>query len=178
MSYIKKSNLLKLYFIVLLSIGSSSVFADENSFFTSSFGDMQEEMETAVEKNKKGVFVFFTMDACPWCQKMHKEVIPNPKIIKFFSKHFVNIEVNIEGNNEMVDFNGDEIEQKAFALRYKVRATPVLAFFNLDGKEIVRRTGPASVDDFMLLAKFVESGIYKTTNFVKYKRSQKRKSRL
>ena len=86
--------------------------------------------------------------------------------------------MNIEGNNEMVDFNGDEIEQKDFASKYKVRATPVLAFFNLEGKEIVRRTGPANYDDFMLLAKFVTTQAYKTTNFVKYKRKYKRKSRL
>jgi thioredoxin-related protein len=178
MSYLIKISLLRVSFISFLVFSSNNLMAEEHSFFISSFGDMQEEMETAQEKNKKGVFIFFTMDACPWCQKMHKEIIPNPKIVKYFSKYFVNIEVNIEGNNEMVDFNGDEIQQKAFALKYKVRATPVLAFFNLDGKEIVRRTGPASFDDFMLLAKFVADETYKTTNFVKYKRSQKRKSRL
>ena len=165
-------------FLLLLLLNVSNLLANEDSFFTTSFGDMQEEMESANEKNKKGVFIFFTMDSCPWCAKMHKEVIPNPKIISFFSKHFVNIEVNIEGNNEMVDFNGDEIEQKKFAQRYKVRATPVLAFFNLEGKEIVRRTGPANFDDFMLLANFVQSGAYKTTNFVKYKRASKKKNRL
>ncbi len=175
----KKKLLINFLLIFSLLGGLSSLVAKENKdFFVSSFGDMQEEMENAQENNKKGVFIFFTLDSCPWCQKMHKEILPDPRIIKYFSKHFVNIEVNIEGNNEMVDFNGDEIEQKKFALRYKVWATPVLAFFNLEGKEIVRRTGPANFDDFMLLAKFVATEAYKTTNFVKYKRKAKRKSRL
>ena len=168
-----KKSLLYLLLSMFITISHA-----QDDFFTTSFGDMQEELETAKENGKKGVFIFFMMDSCPWCAKMEKEVIPNPKIIKYFSKNFVNIEVNIEGNNEMVDFNGEEIEQKKFALKYKVRATPVLAFFNLDGKEIVRRTGPATYDDFMLLAKFVATQKYKTTNFIKYKRAQKRKSRL
>jgi thioredoxin-related protein len=167
----------KILIILFLLFSISSLPAKDSNFFTSSFGDMQEELESAHDKNKKGVFIFFTMDSCPWCEKMHKTVIPKPKIVNYFKKHFINIEVNIDGNEEMVDFNGDEIEQKKFAARYKVRATPVLAFFNLDGKEILRRTGPANVDDFMLLAKFVASEDYKKTNFVKYKRAQKRKLR-
>ena len=172
---------LMIRFLLVFSLlsGLTSLVANEDKdFFVSSFGDMQEEMENAEANNKKGVFIFFSMDSCPWCQKMHKEVLPKPEIIEYFSKHFINIEVNIKGNNEMVDFNGDEIEQKKFALKYKVWATPVLAFFNLEGKEIVRRTGPANFDDFMLLAKFVATQAYKKTNFVKYKRKAKRKSRL
>ena len=61
--------------------------------------------------------------------------------------------------------------ERIFAKRHNfVGATPVLAFFDLDGNRVVRRTGFANKDEFLLLAKYMVEKSYLEENFVRYKR--------
>jgi len=54
-----------------------------------------------------------------------------------------------------------------------VRATPVLMFFDLDGKLLARHTGPVKdKDEFLLLGRFVSEGAYATQHFSKYKQGK------
>lgn len=61
-----------------------------------------------------------------------------------------------------------------FATRdYRVRATPVFQFFNLDGEPIARFTGATrNVREFMQLGEFVVEEHYKDQNFTRFKREQ------
>ncbi|CAN8141756.1 hypothetical protein THIOSC15_3170005 [uncultured Thiomicrorhabdus sp.] len=45
-------------------MSSNAVAADP--FFDESFGNYQEDLQTAKEDGKKGVFVFFHMEECPF----------------------------------------------------------------------------------------------------------------
>ena len=83
--------------------------------------------------------------------------------------------VDIEGDVEITDFGGKVMSQKDFAFNeFRVRATPVIAFFDLDGKLVYRHTGrTADVSEFMLMGKFVAEGKYKETKFARYKREQR-----
>jgi thioredoxin-related protein len=59
-----------------------------------------------------------------------------------------------------------------------VRATPVIMFFDLDGKPVARYTGAtADVDEFMWLGQYVADGIYKDMPFTRYKRERRQSSR-
>jgi thioredoxin-related protein len=54
-----------------------------------------------------------------------------------------------------------------------VRATPVLMFFDLDGKMVARHTGPVKdKDEFLLLGRYVSEGAYATQHFTKYKQGK------
>jgi thioredoxin-related protein len=56
---------------------------------------------------------------------------------------------------------------------YRVRATPVMIFFDLEGKPVVRYTGPTTTkEEFMMLGEFFVSGSYKEMPFTRYKRSR------
>ena len=148
-------------------------------FFNESWGNFQEELDKAKEEGKKGIFLFFEMDECPWCQRMKATVLNQPEVQEYFRKYFLNFSVDIEGDLEIVDFKGDTHTQKEFAEKInRVRATPVMAFYDLEGKQVVRFTGAASsVDEFMWLAEYYLDGHYKKTNFTKYKRQKKQEKR-
>ncbi|HEX5674127.1 MAG TPA: hypothetical protein VFX83_02060, partial [Azonexus sp.] len=61
----------------------------------------------------------------------------------------------------------------AFAFAQRVRATPVLMFFDLDGKPVARHTGPTKDKaEFLLLGRYVAEGAYATQPFVKYKQGK------
>jgi len=64
--------------------------------------------------------------------------------------------------------------QKDFALKeYRVRATPVFAFFDLDGKLVARYTGATrDAREFMWLGEYVVDGRYRDLPFAKYKRER------
>jgi hypothetical protein len=51
----------------------------------------------------------------------------------------------------LTDFDGNTLQEKIFAQRHNlVGATPVLAFFDLNGKRVVRHTGPKVVNNRFL----------------------------
>jgi thioredoxin-related protein len=151
------------------------VYAADGVFFDKSFGDFSEELKHAQEQGKAGVLVFFEMDECPFCYRMKTTILNQPKVVDYFRKNFLTFPVDIEGNVEITDFQGNVTSMKDFAFKqHRVRATPVLAFFDLQGKLVAKYTGAtADADEFLLLGEFVVSGAYKDTNFTRYKRSRR-----
>ncbi len=149
----------------------------EKFFFDESFGDFTEELENARELGKKGILIMFEMDECPFCHRMKATILNQPEVQAYFKKHFQIFSVDIEGDIEVTDFKGNETTMKDFAFRqYRVRATPVFVFFDLEGNYIKRArfTGAASDQrEFMLLGKFVVEEGYRQSSFSRYKRAHK-----
>ena len=148
-------------------------------FFNETWGNFQEELAKAKEEGKKGILLFFELDDCPWCHRMKTTVLNQPEVQEYYRKHFLNFNVDIEGDVEIVDFKGAPRTQKEFAEKInRVRATPVFGFYDLEGNQVVRFTGAtSSVEEFMWLGEFFLDGHYKNTNFTKYKRQKKNAAR-
>ncbi len=168
-------------FVFLISFISMSLAANVNVrdpykyFFNETWGDLPEELQKAKESGKKGILIFFEMDECPFCHYMKKNVLNQPKVQDFYRKHFLNFVIDIEGDVEMVNLKGQTVKQKDFAKKNRIRATPVIAYYNLDGKMIYRHTGKTSgVDEFMWLGEYIANAIYKKgIRFSKYKRQKR-----
>lgn len=143
-------------------------------FFDQSFGDFSEELVNAKEQGKKGVLLMFEMDECPFCHRMKTTVLNQPEIQDWYKEHFLIFPVDIEGDVEVTDFSGNHVPQKAFALdQYRVRATPVFAFFDLEGNLVARYTGATKdAEEFRLLGDYVVDGAYKSTSFTRYKKDR------
>jgi thioredoxin-related protein len=147
-------------------------------FFDESWGNFAEELSNARDKGKKAILIFFEMDECPFCHRMKETVLNQPEVQAYFKEHFLNISVDIEGDVEITDFTGQTMPQKDFAFKVnRVRATPVIAFYDLQGERIVRFTGATNgVEEFMWLGEYVVNGEYKNMPFAKYKREKKNAS--
>jgi thioredoxin-related protein len=148
-------------------------------FFNESFGDYSEELENAKEQGKKAIMVFFEQDECPFCHRMKTTIMNLPSVQEYYRERFLLFAHDIEGDVEMVDFEGNETTQKEYAVKVqRVRATPVIAFFNLEGKRIARYIGATpSAKEFKWLADFVAEGHFKDTSFTRYKRERKKAER-
>ncbi len=162
--------------IFVLSLSISTAWADKSKgFFQESFGNYQEELATAKQDGKSGVFIFFMMDDCPFCDKVEKSILTQPDVQAYFKQHFANFIFDIEGDVEVTDFTGKIKKQKEIAEKdFRVRATPVMIFFDLTGKPVARYTG-ATRDkaEFMLLGQFVVDKVYEKMTFEQYKRQVK-----
>ncbi|AZR82678.1 thioredoxin family protein [Thiomicrospira sp. S5] len=159
--------------IAFLTMASFQVWAAD--FFDETFGNLQEELEVAKDDGKQGIFIFFHMEECPFCDRMKNTILNKPDVIQYFKQHFLTYQVDIEGSNEMVNFDGTEGTAQYLSEKvYRVRATPVMMVFNLEGKPVLRYTGPTRTkEEFMLLGKYVVDGAYKDMSFTRYKRQNK-----
>ncbi len=157
-----------------MSLLSALPALSNSAMFDQHFNDYSENLSDAQDANKEGIFVFFFMDDCPFCQKMERQVLNQPKVIEYFKTHFLNYKINTESDLELVDFEGNDTIERIFAKRHnRIGATPVLAFFDLKGNRVVRRTGFANQDDFLLLAKYMLEKAYLEEKFVRYKRKHR-----
>jgi thioredoxin-related protein len=143
-------------------------------FFHQSFGDLREELATAKKEGKTGVFMMFMNHECPWCNKMKASILNQVEVQDYYRKHFVVLEIDTEGSEQITDFAGKEMQHKDFALKHnRVRATPVFLFFDTNGNELTKYTGATrDLDEFMWLGEYVVDGHYKTTRFPVYKRER------
>jgi thioredoxin-related protein len=143
-------------------------------FFNQSFGSLPDEVAAAKAGGQQGILIMFEADDCPWCAKMKATVLNQVTVQDFYRKHFRILMMDVNGDVPMTDFSGQEMPQKDFAFKHnRVRATPVFAFFDLDGKLVTRYTGATrDAREFMWLGEFVTTGAWKKTNFTAYKRER------
>jgi len=148
-------------------------------FFDDTFWDLKEELANARAQGKQGILIMFEMDECPFCHRMRQTVLNQPDVQDYFRQHFINVAIDIEGDVEVVDFQGRSTTMKDFAFRqYRVRATPVFAFFDVDGKYIrrARYTGATrDKEEFLLLGRYVVEEAYLKESFARYKRRMRKR---
>lgn len=144
-----------------------------NHFFQPKFGDLKTDLAEAKKQGKKGIFLFFEMDECPFCDRMKNTILNQSDVQDAYRANFLVYPIDVNGDTELVDFQGNSMTEKAFAFGLRVRATPVLMFFDLDGKLLARHTGPVrDKAEFMLLARYITEGAYATQPFAKYKQGK------
>ncbi len=160
--------------LLLLTLPLLASAAD--GFFTMTFGDFQEELQSARDSGKKAILIMFEMEECPFCHRMKQTILNQPEVQEYFGEHFLAFSVDIEGGIEITDFAGNQTTEKDFAfLQHRVRATPVFLFFDLEGEPIPgsRFTGISNgVEEFLLLGRFIAEAGYREGNFTRYKREQ------
>ncbi|HHJ20031.1 MAG TPA: thioredoxin [Gammaproteobacteria bacterium] len=163
--------------IAMTTITVQAANLDPSSyFFQESFGNFQDELATAKAEGKKGVMLFFEQNDCPFCARMKRTILNQPEVQQYYRDNFRIFAVNIEGDVDITDFQGKTISEKDFSFKtHRVRATPVIRFFDLQGKKVASYTGATgSKKEFLLLGKFVAEGHYKHSSFTKYKREQRK----
>ncbi len=178
---IRKSLSLKVTFFSLVMLLSQLVLAEQTRnpdeyFFNQSLGDLKEELQLAADDGKKAIMIMFEADDCPFCARMKKTILNQPDVQDYYRENFLILKMDIEGDVEITDFQGNHVTQKDFSYKqHRVRATPVFAFFDLQGNLIKgsRFTGAmATKEEFMMYGRFVADGHVNSMNFTKYKRSQ------
>lgn len=146
-------------------------------FFDQTLGDLGANLEEAREQGKQGIMIFFEQEECPFCHRMKTTVLNQPQVQEYFRKHFLIYKLDIEADNEIVDFEGNDSTEKEFFARVARNrgATPVIAFFDLQGKLVARYTGATSgVDEFMWLGEYASQGLYEKLTFTRYKREKRK----
>ena len=176
-SAIRSMSVLLLLTVVALPLQAEVGRDPYKFFFNDTFYNLHDELAKAREQGKQGILIFFELDDCPFCHRMKETVLNQPQVQAYFREHFLSFAIDIKGDLEMTDFEGNVRTQKDWAFAgNRVRATPVFQFFGLDGKPTARLTGATSgVEEFMWLGEYVVTGKFneKDMSFAKYKREKR-----
>lgn len=151
-----------------------AVQAAPSEVFEQSFGDYADELRQLSGKKKKALLLFFEMDACPFCHRLHRSILSQTAVREALKRDFVAIRVDIQGTAPVTGFDGRQLSESAFTKSLKVQGTPTIAAFDASGKELARLVGaPSTPDEFLLFSRYALSGDTARQTFAEYKTARR-----
>ena len=91
------------------------------------FKDLREDLEEANAEGKRLV-LFFEQIGCIYCTKMHKEVFSKEKVSNYINDNFFVVQLNLHGDIEVTDFDGEVLPEKDIARKWGILFTPSILF--------------------------------------------------
>lgn len=97
-------------------------------WFYESFLDLKEDIADA-EKAGKQLVIIWEQKGCPYCREMHRVNLRMPDIVDYIKANFLVIQMNLWGDKEVTDIDGEVTTEKKLARKYRVQFTPTIQFF-------------------------------------------------
>ena len=97
-------------------------------WFLDSFLELNDDLEEADSEGKRLV-IFFEQKGCIYCKKVHTEISSDDKINAYVRDNFTVIQLNLFGDREVTDFDGDVLSEKQLARKWGVLFTPTVIAF-------------------------------------------------
>ena len=91
------------------------------------FKDLREDLEEARGEDKR-LMLMFEQRGCIYCTKMHVEVFPSPEIANYIEENYFVVQLNLHGDIEVTDFDGETLSEKQMARKWGILFTPTLMF--------------------------------------------------
>jgi thioredoxin-related protein len=132
-------------------------FHEKPPWFKQSFLDLREDVQEAAEEGKR-VMLLFHQDGCPYCAKLLNENFTLKQIVDKTKQNFQVIAINIWGDNEVTDLDGEITSEKQLALKLKVVYTPTLLFLDEQGRTVLRINGYYPPHKFTAALEYVATG--------------------
>jgi thioredoxin-related protein len=103
----------------------------EAPWIEETFKDLREDLEEA-EAQGKTLMVIIEQRGCIYCTKMYEDVFPDPEINAALMDDFFVVQLNMFGDVEVTDFDGETLSEKDMVQRWNANFTPMLMFFPPD----------------------------------------------
>lgn len=138
-------------------------------WFKNSFLDLQEDLEEVIGNDKRALIVYFGQKNCAYCEALMqvnfgKEV----DIVEYTKRHFDIVAIDIWGDREVTDLNGNQLKEKEFAVREQANFTPSLIFYDQTGREILQLRGYYTPYKMRAALEYVVDGFYQTETLRDY----------
>ncbi|SNS37371.1 thioredoxin family protein [Antarctobacter heliothermus] len=91
------------------------------------FKDLREDLAEANAEDKRLV-LFFEQRGCIYCKKMHEEVFSDAEVSEFIDNNYFVVQLNLHGDIEVTDFDGEVLTEKDMARKWRVLFTPNIVF--------------------------------------------------
>jgi thioredoxin-related protein len=92
------------------------------------FKDLREDLAEANASGKR-LAVIIEQRGCAYCRLMHEEVFPDPEIDALLNEDFFVVQINMFGDVEITDFDGEVLAEKDAVRKWGQLFTPTMMFF-------------------------------------------------
>lgn len=106
----------------------------KQDWFAVTFKDMTEDLEDAAADGKR-LAIIFEQRGCIYCKRLHEEVFSIPEVSAFIRENFHVVQMNLFGDEEVTDFDGEAMPEKEMARRWGVIFTPTIMFMPEEAPE-------------------------------------------
>jgi thioredoxin-related protein len=131
---------------LLLIAGLSTASAEEvpigddglhkPDWFSLTFKDIAEDIRTAKENGKR-LALMVEQRGCIYCKEVHEKVLTDPEVRDYIKEHFMIVQYNLHGAEEVTDIDGEVLTEKAAARKWRLMFTPSILFMPEDPPESV-----------------------------------------
>lgn len=147
----------------------------KQDFFLDSFLEMGADLEEAAAEGK-GLIVIFEQRGCPYCRELHNVNFERSEIVEYISDNFLVVQLNLWGDREVLDFDGEALSEKDLASKWFVNFTPTTILISPEavGAQDVREATafmmPGYFKPFHYVSslEYVMSGEYKNLGFQRF----------
>ena len=91
------------------------------------FKDLREDLDEANGEGKR-LLLIFEQRGCIYCTKMHEEVFSQDVVSDYIRENYFVVQLNLHGDVEIVDFDGEALSEKAAARKWGLLFTPTMLF--------------------------------------------------
>ena len=186
--------------LALVAIPGAAVPAAENTaepvvgddglhvqpWFLNSFLDLRDDLKEASAQGKR-LAIIWEQRGCPYCREMHRVNFARPEIAEYVKNHYNVIQLNMWGDREVTDFDGQVLSEKKLAQKSRVVFTPTIQFFpatltETGGKsgadaEVFRMPGYFKPFHFVSMFEYVYTKGYEDTPFQRWLQAKADKMR-
>jgi thioredoxin-related protein len=99
----------------------------KTSWMRDTFKDLNEDLEEANAEGKR-LLLMFEQRGCIYCRKMHQDVFPAAEISDFIEENYFVVQLNLHGDIEVTDFDGEVLSEKDMARKWGILFTPTMMF--------------------------------------------------
>ncbi|MDZ7804671.1 thioredoxin family protein [Thiohalophilus sp.] len=146
-------------------------YHEKPAWFKNSFLDIREDIEEAAQQDKR-LMLYFYQDGCPYCAKLLQDNFGQKNIADVTQENFDVIAINMWGDREVTDLNGNMLTEKKFAENLKVMFTPTLLMMNENGQVVLRINGYYAPNKFMAALEYVSQKKENQLSFREYYKQQ------
>jgi len=93
------------------------------------FKDLGEDLAEANDEGKR-LLIMFEQRGCIYCTKMHEEVFSQPHVSDYIADNYFVVQLNLHGDIEVTDFDGETLSEKAMARKWGILFTPTMMFID------------------------------------------------
>lgn len=137
-------------------------------WFHEGFLNLPEDLQEADAAGQR-LAVAFEQRGCPYCLEMHTDHLAEARIEEFIRPRFRIVQLDLHGARPVTDFDGEVLEERRLARKWRVTFTPTIVFLpevtpaiSRSGRdiEVARMPGLAAKPEFLGLFTYVAERAY------------------
>ena len=117
---------------VAFTIGDDGLHKED--WFSLTFKDIAEDIATAKESGKR-LALIVEQRGCIYCKEVHEVVLQDPEVRDYIKEHFMVVQYNLHGSEEVTDTDGEVLTEKGAARKWRLLFTPTILFMPEDPPE-------------------------------------------